>query len=454
MKKRTLNQRGFVKRKKLIFLWCVVLICSLLFSCERKSNNAISRAPDTIIQIQEGSQQQGNQIISNYEIYFTPVIEFHGEAFPVKSLATASMNTRFDGSPRMMTNDDYIGDAFGDLGVSISVKGNSSENIFVRVEIEGDRFIKKSNHETNIPTNKEIEIFPRIVYNYTELENLIQPANENVYFRLYIANNLVKEKVEIVRFHSVNEVPLAEISRWDNDTIIDHSWLFAAYVNEDDPFIDKILQEALKIGTVEKIGLGGSFSFGGYQDIDGDDDPSLEVYLQVLAVWSVFQRHNIKYSNIATTSTGNQSIATQYVRTLQESFGNSQANCVDGSVLFASVLRKLGIEPFLVLMPGHMFLGYDLDKDGNAFGFLETTMLGNTDVSKYSKDESLMGKLKLWTGVGKTQSTVSRDSFLVASSVAENEWEEIKDKFETDDDYQIIQISNYRSAGIMPIKRY
>jgi hypothetical protein len=107
----------------------------------------------------------------------------------------------------------------------------------------------------------------------------------------------------------------------------------------------------------------------------------------------------------------NQNIASQYVRTLQESFVNTQANCVDGSVLFASVLRKLGIEPFLGIVPGHMFVGYYLDREMTTRSFLETTMLGNEDLSKYTKDDSLFGKFKNFWGIGKTQSSISRDFF-------------------------------------------
>jgi hypothetical protein len=179
------------------------------------------------------------------------------------------------------------------------IKGSVSSDIPVRVEIEGDRFIHRSMEEVNVPLNTKIEIFPRISYDYSALEHLTQPDTENIVFRLFMDNNLVKEKLEVVRFHSVNEIPFKEVSRWDGETVLDHTWLFAAYVNEDDPFIDSILQEALQIATVDKIGLGNSFTFGGYQDVDGDDDTSLEVFLQVMAVWSVFQRHNIKYSKRA-----------------------------------------------------------------------------------------------------------------------------------------------------------
>jgi hypothetical protein len=435
-------------------LCAALLFFAPVLSCGK--NNAPARQADIVVQLQPNTPQAGNAAPLNYEVFFDPVIEFHGEAFPVKSLALAAWNGTAE-YPRMVNRDDYIGDVKGDFGVSLSINGNgaSGEPLPVRVEIEGDRFIRKSAHDLKLPANKKVEVFPRIAYNYAALEQLVQPASENVVFRLYIGGALVKEKMEVVRFHSVNEVPLKEISRWDNEAVIDHTFLFAAYVNEDDPLIDTILKEALEFGISEKIGFGNSFSFVGYQDLDGDEDTSLEVLLQVLAVWSVFQKHNIKYSNITTTSTGNFSIATQYVRTPQESFGNSQANCVDGSVLFASVLRKLGIEPFLVLVPGHMFVGYFLDDEFSELEFLETTMLGSANVSKATKDDSWLGKLKNWSGIGKTQSSVMRDSFLAATARAEEEWEEAADKIfdDAEEDYQIIAISDARSSGIMPVKR-
>jgi hypothetical protein len=394
--------------------------------------------------------------ISYTIVDFSPIVEFHGEAFPVKILATATMKTNLSGTPRMSHEGDYIGDTLGDFGVSLRITGAADESIPVRIEVESDRFIKKSSQAALVPSDTDMEIFPRIAYDYSALEHLSQPASDNVYFRIYVNNTLRQEKTEVVRFHSVNEVPFLERSRWDNEHIIDRTWLFAAYVNEDDPLIDTILKEALESATVENIGFGDYNSFGGYQDIDGDEDTSTEVLLQVLAVWSVFQRHNIKYSNITTTSTRNQNLVTQYVRTLQESFGNSQANCVDGTVLFASVLRKLGIEPFLVLIPGHMFLGYDLNEAGDEFDFLETTMLGNVSLSKYTKDDSWLGKIQNWSGLGKTQSSVSRDSFFEASAAGEIRWEEVKDKIfdKGEYDYQLISISECRDIGIMPIKRY
>jgi len=395
----------------------------------------------------------------SYTASFDPLVEFYGEAFPVNIISVASLKTSFDGeSPRMASLDDdnYIGDIFGDFGVTLTQYNTDNIPLSVRVEIEGDRFIKKSGLEAEIPPNRKIEIFPRIAYDYNVLERLVQPTNENVYFRLYVQDKLVQEKHEVVNFHSVNEVPFKRLNRRDGENFDDLKYLFAAYVNEDDPIIDTILKEALQIGVADKIGYGKAFSFSGYQKKDEDGDASLSVDLQVLAVWSVFLEHKIKYSNITTTSTVSSKINVQYVRTPGESFGNSQANCVDGTVLFASVLRKIGIEPFLVFVPRHMFLGYFTNDDFSDIEFLETTMLGETDLSKFTKDESFIGKLKNFTGFGQTRSKATLNSFLAAQQAGWDEFNDAKDKFddENEKDYFMLVIGEMRYKGIQPIRRY
>lgn len=144
--------------------------------------------------------------------------------------------------------------------------------------------------------------------------------------------------------------------------------MYAAYVNENHPMIDALLQAALKHGVVD--------SFDGYQR--GEQ----EVMKQVFAVWNVFQNRGIKYSSITTPSAESERVLSQHVRMIGDSFRYQQANCVDGSVLFASVFRKIGLHPLLVTIPGHCFVGFFLDDKKTKPLFIETTLLGNTDLSK------------------------------------------------------------------------
>ena len=56
-------------------------------------------------------------------------------------------------------------------------------------------------------------------------------------------------------------------------------------------------------------------------------------------------------------------VFSQRVRFLAETWDDRSANCVDGSVLIASVLQRIGLRSFLVLVPGHAFVGFYTDAD-------------------------------------------------------------------------------------------
>ena len=62
---------------------------------------------------------------------------------------------------------------------------------------------------------------------------------------------------------------------------------------------------------------------------------------------------------------------------------------MDGSVLFASLLRAINITPVLVQIPGHMFVGYYTDSSHKNLTFLETTMIGDVDLDDYFPEEKL-----------------------------------------------------------------
>ncbi|MFZ8431498.1 hypothetical protein ACO1MU_14375, partial [Staphylococcus aureus] len=72
-------------------------------------------------------------------------------------------------------------------------------------------------------------------------------------------------------------------------------------------------------------------------------------------------------------------VSSQHVRFIDDSVRVRQANCIDGTVLFASILRKIGIDPLIVLVPGHAFLGFYLDGQRRQIAFLETTMMTSTN---------------------------------------------------------------------------
>jgi len=325
-----------------------------------------------------------------------------------------------------------LGEIHENLGckIHISVESNYTPVIPVTIEIEGEPFIRKSTINKTVNPNEDIEIYPQIIYNYSNLRKLVQPTIENVTFRLFVDNQLLSEINKTVDFRSLNEVPFALYLRGNPKEKIDYSYLFAAMVNEDDPFIDQILKEALENGIINVY----SGKKSQHNSFIGDQGTSDDVLNQVFAIWNVFQRHGIKYSSIANTSSFSKIVSSQYVRDFKDSFNNKQANCVDGSVLFASILTKIDIDSILLIFPNHMMVAFYAGD--NNYYFIETTLIGKKDINTYENINE-----------------ISRNEFLDALISGVREYRKYKNHFDDDknSDYKIISISEERKKGLRPV---
>ena len=202
---------------------------------------------------------------------------------------------------------------------------------------------------------------PAVVWNFDKLKNLNQPTVVNAKFWVSVDGKANQAKNVTISVRSINDALFAyQYKKPDGSTgWMDAKWIFAAYVNEDHPWIEKILAEALKTGLVN--------SFSGTQaDQNG-------VMKQVFAVWYVMQKLGFRYSSITDSSAYGRKTYSQYVRLFDDSIKSGQANCVDGSVLFVAILQKIGIPANLVIIPGHCFVCFD---NGKEWVGLETTVMG------------------------------------------------------------------------------
>jgi len=167
--------------------------------------------------------------------------------------------------------------------------------------------------------------------------------------------------------HPVNEVVSRVYDRaagaWQDTSIC-----FAAFVNEDHPWINQLLQEAQAQGGVTHFS---GYEFG-----------QVSVAEQMQAIWAALAARRLSYVDLGTVSTADVSdVATQYVRFLDQSVRDQGANCVDASVVIAAIFRRIGLRPVLVFRPGHCFVAvYDSAAGGQLLA-LETTMLGANSFS-------------------------------------------------------------------------
>jgi hypothetical protein len=281
---------------------------------------------------------------------------------------------------------------------------------------------------------KSLLIHPKISYKYDALAKVDQTVPLDITVAVKLDDKDLGKKTVTTTLRSINDCLFGvEEEHEDGDTeTSDYSWLFSAYVNENHPWVDKVLKEALETRLVS--------SFDGYQSEEAES-----VIMQVFAIWNVMQRRGFRYSDITTTGAESEGVYSQHVRLFDQSLDASQANCVDGTVLFAALLRKIGLHPCLVLVPGHMFLAFYVDDD-TLLG-LETTMLGAKDLP--ALDKKTKTRLK---NLEEHKNQESWESFEAAIAAGTQAIEENWEKFESEElNFQIIDLAEAREAGILPI---
>ena len=350
------------------------------------------------------------------------VDETDGQIFPSAVISMAHITE--DKLKELMpidTNDNEIGNTNGWVFLIIkTIEPNSK----IKIELNKTNFFDQSVIEFILPkSNYEYNVYPEVIWDYEKLLNINQPTTANFTIKITINGKELGQKNRIMSIRSINECLYGQIDP-ETNKFIDLSYLFAAYVNENNPLIDEILKEALDTKIIN--------SFNGYQD------DNTNVNSQIFSIWYVLQKRGFKYSSITKTSQTSKLVYSQRVRAFENSLYTSQANCVDGTVLFASILRAIGIEPILIMVPGHMFLGYYVDKEHTTYSCLETTMMGNVNLEDYPTLES--------------QLNISRQSFDEAEDLALKRVQEDLTKFYDDNqDYKMIEISDSLRLLIQPI---
>ncbi|MFI3295439.1 MAG: hypothetical protein R3Y19_05410 [Rikenellaceae bacterium] len=265
----------------------------------------------------------------------------------------------------------------------------------------------------------EMVVYPVIKWKYDELTRLSQGGSTTMTCILEIDGKEIDRINYVIKYCSINECVYGMFD--EDEEWVDISEMFSLYVNEDYPQIDNILQEILAVDRDRQ-----------FLDYQGDAQDFVN---QLVWVWEYFSNRGTRYSNVVNTSTVSENVGSQYVRFIDQVINNVQANCVDGSVILASIYRKIGLDPYLIFVPGHCFLavGYPQELDMGEYGstdeeggvvLIETTLMGdNTD---------------------------HITSFNEAIEVIT--YDELNKRIE-EDEYYVVNIEEARMAGYMPIKR-
>jgi hypothetical protein len=303
--------------------------------------SAIPKGKETEFVIKKGKTQN---------LEWEPIANFDDQLFPSSIISLASSEKQFTTpSEKSIT---------GSLGFRFLAK---QSYIPIRCEIEcveKKYFDKISQDFVYQKEGYGYDLMMNIPWDFEKLTQQVTDKPIKVYFRLYDDKGNVAEKVKTLTMRSIDDCLLMYNG-------IDMRYNFAAYIQEQHPDIDKILREGLNTKMTNR--------WLGYQN--GPE----EVDTQIATIWRVLHERGFVYSSITDNVGDKGRVFSQTVRTFDMSIKTSQANCVDGTIVFASILKRIGISPLLVLVPGHCFLGYYTSSNSKTrkLKYLETTMVGD-----------------------------------------------------------------------------
>ena len=350
---------------------------------------------------------------------FSTIIEPYGQIFPAFELASLSLTQKSGASstPNTFGTDDSL--------IGASVIASKADQAFT-LTISAPGLLEPSSLSIQAPRARQrYTLYPNLRWNVQALRTVKQPRAVTLKFELYSNKARIAMRHVAVTLRSSNDV-LYGVKDPDSKKILDFNWLFAAFVDEQSPAITDILTQATASGVLDQ--------FQGYAQSDVE-----EVYAQVFAIWHTLQRRGIRYSNLSPVANSFKSkdVSSQYVRFVSDTWASQKANCVDGSVLIASALRRAGLAPVLVVLPGHMLVGVALNAEGTHYAYLETTRL-ETARSKASSLNTSLENFEAALADGQRQIDAAGKRF----------------EDETNLSYQIIDIQAARDLGVMPISQH
>lgn len=217
-----------------------------------------------------------------------------------------------------------------------------------------------------------VALLPRLKPSAVATLNDLQPATLRITVEQTIpTTRLLYDKTQDIRLHARDTALLAV--KAPDGSYVDLTDYLAAWVTPRHLEIEQLLRRAAEHHP--------DGQFVGYQGASTLAHGAEIVRDQARAIFTALKKDaDLTYIHSALNLGKQQGQVTQRVRLPSESLAaGGSANCIDGTVLFASLLELASIDPLIVIVPGHAFLGWRIWRRVDRYEFLETTMIGSDD---------------------------------------------------------------------------
>ncbi|MFA5175020.1 MAG: SEC-C metal-binding domain-containing protein [Patescibacteria group bacterium] len=270
---------------------------------------------------------------------------------------------------------------YQDVLIEYDIINLDVEEINFKIETEITDYTNKSIDEVKIaPINngkgekarKFLQHCPRLKKDV--LEQIVNSEKACIYSKI---TDLKSEKVVFEKTYNITLLPkdqmIWELNDLRSNTYYNLRDFVCAWVkpNDKEGLLDKVRAEA------SRFHKNNSFGFSGQRPTYEEADEYLR------SIYSYLSTEGFNYVNRPFTSI--MVANSQRIVNPETVIKNKSGNCIDLTVLFASILEGLGIYSLILIMPGHAFIGWGDTKDINKMIFLETTTIGRCNYEEAKK---------------------------------------------------------------------
>jgi hypothetical protein len=199
---------------------------------------------------------------------------------------------------------------------------------------------------------------PALAWNAASLARLAKPEAIALDVELAV-DGQHERRSQSARLHPLGEALYYVRAGKDE---VDLGWIFAAYADPNSAVVDAILDAAR----------------ARHPDLPFDTRrrSRADTLALAFAIWEVLERHGLRYADEDPGVARGPTTWSQRVRLHDDVWRERRANCLDGSLLIAAALERIGIGGALILVPGHALVAFHAEAGDDTPLFVETTLLG------------------------------------------------------------------------------
>jgi hypothetical protein len=276
--------------------------------------------------------------------------------------------------------------------VSVMVSNQGRQIARLRVTSYVENYSATAVNTLELFPGREVEVKQFPVF----FSERLQPVNEITRASLRVHVQHLSGETEMERTFPIwllaRTTAYLKVNDPQTGKAVDLTPYLAAWVTPNAPKVMELLRRAADLHPQKQI--------AGYQVGEAG------VEAQVKAVFEAVKQAQVQYINSVFCFGRAGGEFMQRIRLPRETLENRSANCIDGTILMASVLEAASLNPAIVLVPGHAFLAWETLDGGGSWDYLETTLIstktfeearqvGRTRAEKYRANSQMLRLLSI-----------------------------------------------------------